>query len=63
MTARGSFAALWRITLDLHPRPSNLFQLVTHSAKLEGFMTHLQVERYPEAPQQLLSWISQGQLK
>jgi NADPH-dependent curcumin reductase CurA len=26
-------------------------------------MTHLQVERYPEARQQLLSWISQGQLK
>jgi len=43
--------------------PSNLFQLVTHSAKLEGFMTHLQVERYPEAREQLLSWISQGQLK
>ena len=43
--------------------PSNLFQLVTHSAKLEGFMTHLQIERYPEARQQLLSWISQGQLK
>ena len=43
--------------------PSNLFQLVTHSAKLEGFMTHLQVERYPEARHQLLSWISQGQLK
>ena len=43
--------------------PSNLFQLVTHSAKLEGFMTHLQVERYPEARQQLLSWISQSQLK
>ena len=43
--------------------PSNLFQLVTHSAKLEGFMTHLQVERYPEARQQLLSWISQGLLK
>ena len=43
--------------------PSNLFQLVTHSARLEGFMTHLQVERYPEARQQLLSWISQGQLR
>ena len=43
--------------------PSNLFQLVTHSAKLEGFMTHLQVERYPEARRQLLSWISQSQLK
>ena len=43
--------------------PSNLFQLVTHSAKLEGFMTHLQVDRYPEARQQLLEWIAQGQLK
>ena len=43
--------------------PSNLFQLVTHSAKLEGFMTHLQVDRYPEARQQLLKWIAQGQLK
>ena len=43
--------------------PSNLFQLVTHSAKLEGFMTHLQADRYPEARQQLLKWIAQGQLK
>ena len=43
--------------------PSNLFQLVTHSAKLEGFMTHLQADRYPEARQQLLEWIAQGQLK
>ena len=43
--------------------PSNLFQLVTHSAKLEGFMTHLQVDRYPEARQQLLEWIAQDQLK
>ena len=43
--------------------PSNLFKLVTHSAKLEGFMTHLQADRYPEARQQLLEWIAQGQLK
>jgi len=43
--------------------PSNLFQLVTHSAKLQGFMTHLQVDRYPEARRQLLAWIDQGLLK
>lgn len=43
--------------------PSNLFQLVTHSAKLQGFMTHLQVARYPEARNQLLAWIDQGLLK
>lgn len=43
--------------------PTNLFQLVTKSAKLEGFMTHMQVERYPEARDQLKAWLQAGQLK
>lgn len=45
------------------PGPKNLFQLVTNSASLSGFMTHEQVDRYPEAREQLRSWLESGQLK
>ena len=45
------------------PGPSNLFQLVVHSARLEGFMTHLQVDRYDEARQALSTWLSEGQIE
>ncbi|MFT6286252.1 MAG: NADPH-dependent curcumin reductase CurA [Alcanivorax sp.] len=40
----------------------NLFQLVTQCAKLQGFLTHTQVDRYPEARQQLSEWLASGQL-
>ena len=43
--------------------PSNLFQLVVKSARLEGFMTHLRVDRYNEARNQLCRWLDSGQLK
>lgn len=43
--------------------PSNLFQIVTNSVRLQGFMTHLQVDRYPEARAQLMTWLNAGQLK
>ncbi len=43
--------------------PANLFQLVTQCARLEGFMTHFQVDRYPEARQQLREWLDSGQLQ
>ncbi|MDA0958405.1 MAG: NADP-dependent oxidoreductase [Proteobacteria bacterium] len=42
--------------------PPNLFQIVTNSVRLQGFMTHLQVSRYPEARAQLMTWLNQGQL-
>ena len=45
------------------PGPSNLFQLVVHSARLQGFMTHLQVDRYDEARQALSEWLKKGELK
>lgn len=45
------------------PGPSNLFQLVVHSVRLEGFMTHLRVDRYDEARQALSDWMSAGQLR
>jgi NADPH-dependent curcumin reductase CurA len=45
------------------PGPSNLFQLVIKSARLEGFMTHLQVDRYDEARTQLSTWIDEGKLR
>jgi NADPH-dependent curcumin reductase CurA len=44
------------------PGPSNLFQLVTNQAHMEGFMTHLSHDRYPEARQQLLDWVEEGRL-
>lgn len=45
------------------PGPSNLFQLVTNHARMEGFMTHFNHDRYPEARRQLLAWIAEGKLK
>ena len=47
-----------------HPTgPSNLFQIVTNSVRLQGFMTHLQLDRYPEARNQLMTWLRSGQIK
>jgi NADPH-dependent curcumin reductase CurA len=45
------------------PGPSNLFELVTKEASMQGFMTHHRVDRYPEAREQLEDWIAQGKLK
>ena len=45
------------------PGPSNLFNLVTNQASMEGFMTHLQHDRYPEARTQLLAWAAEGRLR
>jgi NADPH-dependent curcumin reductase CurA len=42
--------------------PSNLFRLVTQCATLQGFLTHTQVERYPEARSQLSAWLASGEL-
>ena len=44
------------------PGPSNLFQLVTNHARMEGFMTHFNHDRYPAARRQLLDWIAEGRL-
>jgi NADPH-dependent curcumin reductase CurA len=43
--------------------PSNLFQLVTRCATLQGFLTHTQLERYPEARAQLTAWLQSGELR
>ncbi len=42
--------------------PSNLFQIVTKWATLQGFMTHTKLDRYPEARAQLKEWLASGQL-
>lgn len=42
--------------------PTNLFQLVTQCATLQGFLTHTQLDRYPEARAQLSAWIGSGQV-
>ncbi len=45
------------------PGPANLFRLVTQCATLQGFLTHTQIDRYPEARSQLSKWIASGELK
>jgi NADPH-dependent curcumin reductase CurA len=45
------------------PGPSNLFQLVTKSALIKGYMTHELVDRYPEARGQLSQWIDSGEMR
>ena len=42
--------------------PSNLFNLVTQCATLKGFLTHTQLDRYPEARKQLSEWLASGEL-
>ena len=43
--------------------PSNLFQIVTKWATLQGFMTHTKLDRYPEARRQLSTWLESGDLR
>ena len=45
------------------PGPANLFSLVTHQARMIGFMTHFQVDRYPAARTQMAEWLADGKLK
>ena len=45
------------------PGPSNLFQLTARQALMQGFMTHLQEHRYPEARAALTAWLESGELK
>ncbi len=45
-----------------NPGPSNLFKLVTNSARIQGFMTHHNVDRYDEARDQLIAWVASGEL-
>ena len=47
---------------DVVPGPSNLFQLVTMEARMEGFFAHTQVDRYPEARARLAEWLDEGRL-
>ncbi|MFK7914765.1 MAG: zinc-binding dehydrogenase, partial [Pseudomonadales bacterium] len=48
---------------DAPPGPRNLFQLTTKHALMRGFMTHLQLDRYPQARGVLQDWVAQGHLK
>lgn len=44
------------------PGPRNLFEIVTRQLRVEGFMTHLRHERYPEARQALAALLAAGDL-
>ena len=41
---------------EAQPGPSNLFQLVTKEALMQGFFAHTQTDRYPAARAQLAAW-------
>ncbi|MFN3232833.1 MAG: NADP-dependent oxidoreductase [Alphaproteobacteria bacterium] len=45
------------------PGPSNLFQIVSKWATLQGFMTHTKLDRYPEARGQLSTWLKAGDIR
>ncbi|MGI9323878.1 MAG: NADP-dependent oxidoreductase [Pseudomonadales bacterium] len=45
------------------PGPNNLFQLTTNRALMRGFMTHMNLDRYPHAREQLNQWVQAGHLK
>ena len=45
------------------PGPDNLFALVTKQARLQGFLTHTQADRYDEVRAQLAQWIERGELQ
>ncbi|MEM1435837.1 MAG: NADP-dependent oxidoreductase [Pseudomonadota bacterium] len=45
-----------------HPGPRNLFQLTTKRARMQGFMTHLQLDRYDTARAEIAGWIKAGKL-
>jgi hypothetical protein len=44
------------------PGPTNLFQLITREATMQGFFAHTQVDRYPAARAQLAQWLEEGKL-
>lgn len=48
--------------LEPLPGPSDLIQLVTCQDRLEGLMTHLNHDRYPQARHQLLAWEREGRV-
>lgn len=48
---------------ELPPGPSNYLQLLSKSARMEGFTTFDFVERYDEARAELAGWIRDGKLK
>ncbi len=47
---------------DAAPGPRNLFQLTARRAHMHGFMTHMNLDRYPAARAQLAQWIEEGKL-
>jgi NADPH-dependent curcumin reductase CurA len=49
--------------LEPIPGPVNLFQLVTHQALMQGYLTHLAEHRYPEARAAMTRWLKSGELK
>jgi len=48
--------------LDRGPGPSNYFQLVIRSGRMEGFIVLNYLQRFPEAAARLQAWIDAGQL-
>jgi NADPH-dependent curcumin reductase CurA len=49
--------------LDRGPGPSNYFQLVIRSAKMEGFIVLNYIQDFPDAMKRMQGWIDAGELK
>lgn len=45
------------------PGPYNMWQILAHSARLEGFLVRDYVDRFPEGISQMKTWVAQGQIK
>lgn len=44
------------------PGPYNLWQILAHSARLEGFLVRDYVSRFPEGIAQMKTWVSEGKI-
>lgn len=48
---------------DPVPGPYNLWQLLAHSARLEGFLVRDYVHRFPEGIAQIKAWVKEGKIQ
>lgn len=48
---------------DPVPGPYNLWQLLAHSARLEGFLVRHYVHRFPEGIAQMKTWVKEGKIQ
>lgn len=45
------------------PGPYNMWQILAHSARLEGFLVRDYIGRFPEGIQQMKTWVTEGRIQ